>query len=322
MVPSFLIVGAPKCGTTALADYLGQHPSVYVSEPKEPTFFEREYDRGLDFYRDTYFRGWAGEPATGEARVYNLYLDYVPERIRESLPEAKLIAILRNPVDRVFSQWWHRVTRAHEPRSFDELVEEELSRIAREGPLPLDADPASWCRNLFPNTAGPQREPYVEVGYYARQLERYRALFPGEQIRVVFHDELARAPARLVHDLLRFLDVDPNGGEVDFGRRNAARRRQRGRLAGRLARASWRLGVNRIMPDAMRSGVARVLAGKTVERPPMSQAAAERLARHYRRHDDDLERLLGRALPWRQRAASEPAAATASGAPGGPSNAR
>jgi hypothetical protein len=301
MVPSFLILGAPKSGTTALADYLGQHPSVYLSEPKEPTFFEREYHRGLDFYRHTYFRGWAGEPAAGEARVYHLYIAYVPERIRESLPEAKLIAILRDPVTRAFSHWWHRSTRNHESRAFDELVEEELDRIARHGPMLLGADPETWCRNLFPNTNVMQREPYIEYGYYALQLERYRALFPEEQIRVVFHDELAQAPAAVVSGLLRFLEVDADGAQIDFRRRNVARRRQRSRLVGRLAQASWRLGLNRTLPDAVRSYIVRALPGKVVERPPMSERLAQRLARHYQPHDDDLERLLGRALPWRSR---------------------
>jgi hypothetical protein len=311
----FLIVGAPKCGTTALADYLEQHPSVYLSQPKEPIFFEAQYGWGLEFYLAMYFRGWAGERAVGEARVYNLYLDYVPERIQESLPDAKLIALLRNPVDRVFSQWWHRVTRAHESRSFDELVEDELRRIARDGPLPID--PASWRSNLYPNTAGPRREPYIEVGYYGRQLERYRELFPEEQIRVVFHEDLARASASVVRDLLRFLDVDPNSGPADFSRRNVARRRQRGRLEGWLARLSWRLGLNRIVPDAVRTGIVRALPAKAVERAPMSQAAAARLARHYRPHDDHLERLLGRPLPWRRQATHEPAPIMEGVAPGG-----
>ena len=98
--PNFLILGAGKSGTNSLYHYLGQHPDVFLSTPKEPFYFEAEYEKGLKFYWDTYFNGWNGQRAVGEARVANLFLPYIPQRIKESLPQSKLIVTLRNPTHR------------------------------------------------------------------------------------------------------------------------------------------------------------------------------------------------------------------------------
>src|SRR5687768_11767835 len=91
--PNFLILGAARSGTTTLHEYLPLHPDVYMSMPKEPLFFEAEYRRGLDYYWRTYFRGWRGQQLVGEARVANLLLPFVVDRIAESVPDAKLIVI-------------------------------------------------------------------------------------------------------------------------------------------------------------------------------------------------------------------------------------
>ena len=98
VLPDFFILGAAKAGTTSLFELLKLHPDVFMSSPKEPFFFEYEYEKGLGFYSRTYFRGWNGQKRIGEARVSHLLLPFVPGRIRASRPEARLIAILRDPV--------------------------------------------------------------------------------------------------------------------------------------------------------------------------------------------------------------------------------
>src|SRR3972149_6925354 len=129
--PNFLVLGAAKAGTTSLCHYLAQHPDVFIPEVKEPIFFDAEYERGLDYYWKKYFSRWSGQPAVGEGRVFNLYLPFVPPRIRESIPGAKLIAVLRNPVERAYSHWWHRFSYRDEILPFHEAIRENLSRIAR-----------------------------------------------------------------------------------------------------------------------------------------------------------------------------------------------
>jgi hypothetical protein len=90
-LPSFFILGAAKCGTTSLHGYFGQHPEICVSEPKEPLYFESEYERGVSYYFNRYFGHWSGEPIVGDARHRNLYLPYVPDRIFRYNPSARLI---------------------------------------------------------------------------------------------------------------------------------------------------------------------------------------------------------------------------------------
>jgi hypothetical protein len=89
--PNFFILGAAKCGTSSLRGYLSRHPEVFMSDPKEPFFFEAEYEKGFDFYWRRYFSDWQGEPAIGEARHRNLFLPYVTKRIAASVPDAKLL---------------------------------------------------------------------------------------------------------------------------------------------------------------------------------------------------------------------------------------
>lgn len=93
--PDFFILGAAKCGTTSLHAWLDFHPDILMSDPKEPFFFEAEYERGREYYRETYFKHWQGQPLTGDARHRNLYFSYIPERIRELNPAARFIILLR-----------------------------------------------------------------------------------------------------------------------------------------------------------------------------------------------------------------------------------
>ena len=116
-LPNFLIIGAPKCGTTALYYALKRHPQIHLSTPKEPFFFEEEFDRGTEYYWRTYFAdGWQGQPLVGEARNAHLFVPYVTRRIYETVPHARLIASLRNPVERAFSHWWMMRCHAVSPQ--------------------------------------------------------------------------------------------------------------------------------------------------------------------------------------------------------------
>lgn len=134
-LPSFFILGAAKCGTTSLHAYLGQHPDVCVSDPKEPFFFEAEFDRGATYYFNRYFSHWAGERIVGEARHRNLYMPYIPERILRFNPRARLIICVRNPTERAISHWLAPF--------FDKSGAAITSRVNRDG---LGAHP---CQNLL-----------------------------------------------------------------------------------------------------------------------------------------------------------------------------
>ena len=113
-LPNLFILGAAKCGTWTLHGCLAAQAQVCMSDPKEPFFFEAQFEQGLDHYHRTYFGHWNGERLIGESRHRNLYLPYVPERIHRVSPEARLIVMVRNPIERAYSHWWHWYSRGFE----------------------------------------------------------------------------------------------------------------------------------------------------------------------------------------------------------------
>lgn len=199
-LPNFLIIGAAKGGTTSLYHYLAQHPQIYMSPLKEPRFFALEGeelnfqnpDRSINHTSVTtlaeycqLFEGVSDEIAIGEASPLYLYSTKAVERIAHYVPEAKLIVILRNPVERAYSCYKHLI--ALEPYSFADALKEEDKRIAQ-----------NWSHLWH----------YRHGGYYYQQLQRYFEKFDREQIEVYLFDDLQSDPLRLVQNLFSFLEVD------------------------------------------------------------------------------------------------------------------
>ena len=148
--PDFFIVGAPKCGTTALCDYLNQHPQVYVSANKEPFYFGSDLPGHLDWTQQNYLALFepAGERTCGEASVWYLYSKSAAQEIRTFNPEARIIIMLRNPVEMAYAmhnQGLYNLTEDIE--DFDEAVKATERRS--QG---LDI-PANWVTHATANTA-------------------------------------------------------------------------------------------------------------------------------------------------------------------------
>ena len=206
-LPSFFLLGAAKCGTTALHYYLRQHPRICMSIPKEPYYFEDEYERGVRFYFNRYFAHWEGEPVAGESRQRNLYLPFVPRRIHAHNPDAQLVVVLRNPVERLVSDWWHWHSRGLEPLGLEEAVEENRKRLERGLSYEGEEGERLYRRNL--NNAGTSKYPtYLDSGHYAEQLARYLALFARARLHVVWCEDLRRDPQAAVAGIVRFLGED------------------------------------------------------------------------------------------------------------------
>lgn len=303
MRPNFLVLGAAKCGTTSLCTWVGRHPDVMISTPKEPVFFELEYSKGLDYYSETYFKEWDGERAIGEGRVYNLFLPFVPERIRGALPNARLVAILRDPVERAHSHWWHRVTRGYEQRPFEEAVSEELVSLRDGREFKLKLNETLWRSNVFPgaashHTADLKHVPYVEMGHYGLQLSRYFAIFPREQIRVVFLRDLRERREEVVRGLWDFLQVDPSQAVPEDPPKNIAKDEVKGSLAFRLERFGWATGLHQVVPKVVRSIIRKALPSQSAEKPPISRELERRLRKHYESLDTDISQLIGQAPQW------------------------
>jgi hypothetical protein len=207
-LPSVLIIGAQKSGTTSLFNYLVRHPDVLPSLRKEVHYFDFNYDRGLKWYR-------AHFPYTHQLRRGTLTLDaspyyqvhpLVPQRAAELLPGVKLVALLRNPVDRALSHYQHEVRGGRETLSFAEAIEKEPERLAGEEKR-LRGDPSYYSYNHH-------RYSYMQRGLYVEQLRRWVEHFPRSQLLVLQAESLFRAPAEVTGEVYRFLGLAPHKLEL------------------------------------------------------------------------------------------------------------
>jgi len=193
-MPNFLIIGAMKSGTTALYYYLEQHPQIFMSPVKEPNFFcvggkEGSDSRSVTRLEDYQhlFKDVSGEKAVGEASHCYLYEPEAVARIQQHVPDAKLIAILRNPVDRAYSHFLHRVRDGTEPLTdFAQALREE--------------ETGAFQKRRF--------QDYIGRGRYYEQLKRYFDAFDRRRLRVYLYEELSDAPIDTLRDTFRFLGVD------------------------------------------------------------------------------------------------------------------
>jgi hypothetical protein len=134
-LPDFVIIGAHKCGTTSLYHSLTRHPHVEGAATKELEFFNRHFDKGIEWYRRCFPRPrWKDgrRSITGEATPYYLFHPHAAKRMAEVVPRARMIVLLRNPVDRAYSHYHHRTRLGRETRSFEEAIEAETTRLLRK----------------------------------------------------------------------------------------------------------------------------------------------------------------------------------------------
>ena len=294
MMPNFLVIGASKSGTTSIHRYLEQHPDVYMSPVKEPKFFALEGERpeykgpgDREAWRDSVtsmgeyealFDGVADERAVGEVSPVYLYSEKAVGRIKHHLPDAKLIAILRNPVERAYSSFLHKRRDGREP--FDDFVRA------------LDAEDermrAGWAYGWR----------YTRVGFYHEQLVRYfRAFAPG-QIRVYLYEDLTGGPVGLMRDVYGFLGVD-DAFVPDMSRRHNVSGIPKNRLVHSLLRGRnpVKTALKPLFPEKMRRRLLVDLQNRNLKNAPeMPPEARRRLMEVYREDILKLEGLIGRDL--------------------------
>lgn len=194
MLPDFVIIGAQKAGTTSLCTYLFRHPQVLPPRRKEIHFFDSpEYAYGSDWYRAHFpidprltlaHRRAPGGLLTGEASPYYLAYPHAPRRLYEVAPNAKLVVMLRNPVDRALSHYHHQIRHGREDLSFEDAIRAEPERLAGELEKMLE-DEDYYSYNYWAYS-------YVARGLYAAQLERWYEHFPKEQILVIRSEDFFR----------------------------------------------------------------------------------------------------------------------------------
>lgn len=203
--PNFLIIGAARCGTTALARYLSQHPDVYLSDPKEPHFLSFA-DQHVDFHGpgddvmmnqcvvtdpDAYFSLFArasGHRAIGEGSVSTLYYhERSIEAIQRYVPDSKFIVMLRNPIQRAYSNFLYTTSRGFEPESdFQAALDDETRRVE------------NW-HHLW---------HYTRMGFYCDSLRAFQDAFGADRVKVVLFEAFESDSPAIIRDLYSFLGVD------------------------------------------------------------------------------------------------------------------
>jgi hypothetical protein len=291
-LPNFLIIGAAKSGTTALYHFLKQHPQVYMSPHKETNFFAFEGQKirfhgpgddtiseqsitTTELYKKQ-FEAISNEIAVGEASPWYLYSGRAAQNIRRSIPDAKLIAILRNPVDRAFSSYLHVVRDGRESLTFEEGLFAEEARIEQ-----------GWEYIWH----------YRQSGYYASQVERFLSLFPREQVRLYLYEDFLIDPAGLMKDVCEFLGVEDDF-VVDTSFRPNATGVPKNQMLGRLLLRPnpVKATVKLLMPKQLRYSIGQRINQRLLKKPSMSEQTRRKLLGGYKNDISALQELLGRSL--------------------------
>ncbi|MDP3920796.1 MAG: sulfotransferase [Candidatus Omnitrophota bacterium] len=286
--PNLFILGAAKCGTTTLHFYLDTMPEICMSMPKEPHFFEKEYDKGITFYRDKYFAHWNGEAIIGEARHRNLFLPYVAERIYRTNPQAKLVAILRNPVARAYSHWWHFYSRGHTKLSFSKTIRANRERL--EARLEIRRPDDYFKRGLKPYV---NKDTCIESGYYFEQIQRYRAYFSDSQIKLILFEDLVQNPQQVLADLRALLGLEPESKIISpLTNMNPHKLKQ---VSLPLRRIQKKFRLREILPDFAYEYLKHFFK-LSLRRPRMPGHTHRWLIQHYEVHNEMLASYMNRDL--------------------------
>ena len=184
-LPNFIIIGAAKSATTTLSTILPQHPEIFISKPKEPKFFGRNYDKGWEWYASRFQKGehcaLRGEASTMYASGLKSFKS-TAQLMHQYLPDLKLIYIVRHPLDRMVSQWRHYSSPGRNPdcAKFDQLMRD---------------------RRL--------RRLIVGCSLYYERLSAFRRYYPDDQIHCMTFEDLLDSPKHSLRSLMRFLGVRP-----------------------------------------------------------------------------------------------------------------
>jgi hypothetical protein len=291
-LPTFLIIGAAKSGTTTVYDYLARHPEVHMSREKEPCFFAFENETlnfqdpnnplrnkvvtRLDQYLSL-FDGASDKKAAGEASVVYMYSAKAVERIKHYVPGVRLIAILRHPVERAYSNYMMMRRDGREPvddflRAFE--MEDERTR-------------SNWEFGFF----------YKSLGFYHQQLARYYNAFDAAQIKVYLYEDLERDALKLIQSLYQFIGVDDTfipGAEV---RKNMSGLPRNKALFNLMSRPNpLRSLLRRILPRSVRAPLSIELKRKNLQKPSLSPDVHRKVLEIYRDDIAGLQKLIGRDL--------------------------
>ena len=199
-----MIIGAKKCGTTSLFRYLIEHPNVGAPTEKEISYFNIHFAKGILWYKSFFPMSLPGFKSqyliTGEATAGYICHSQAPQRIAATLPAVKLMALLRNPVDRAYSHYHHTKRIGREDFSFEEAIEQEELRVEQI---------ETRSHELGSNHYGAYNYTYLSSGLYAEQLKNWLNLFDKQQLLILKSEDFFNHPGAIFKQVLDFLNL-PN----------------------------------------------------------------------------------------------------------------
>ncbi len=266
-LPDFVIAGAMRSGTTSLTRYLGAHPDIFIA-PKELGFFTEHYDKGTSWYRQFFI---AAEPGSllGDSTADYLARGDAMERLKATIPDARVIVVLRDPVERAWSHYWLQRERAKDDRSFEEAIDFEIDAVNAEGPT---AD------GVF----------YVFHSLYDTQLEKALDLFPREQLSVTIFERMVDDPADTYTSVCRWLGLDVSEVPEVVGRQ----------INPYVTFRSLRVrSLSLRLPTLMQKAVGRLNTRRKVTYPTMPEATEEKLRDFFAPRIERVEFLLDQEIP-------------------------
>lgn len=199
-MPDFLILGGQKCGTTSLYQYFLQHPQILAAKEKEIHFFDLAFHCGVDWY-ETFFprKPSAAKYLVGEATPYYLFHPLVPQRVAQWYPHMKFIVLLRNPVERAISQYYHEVRLGFESLSLPAAIAQESKRLAGEVEKMISY-------KYYPSY-NHQHYSYVSRSLYLEQIQRWMAYFPRSQFCILPSETFFQNPQTTLDRVFAFLQL-------------------------------------------------------------------------------------------------------------------
>jgi len=208
VLPDFYLIGAQKCGTSALYDYLVQHPCIHPCKTKEPRFFDKYYKRGVNWYKSCFpftfqknieSKMFHRKFLTGEATERYFEHPHVPQRIKKITPKAKFIILFRNPIDRAYSHYNMRYDSKKELLSFEQAINCEEERTKGEF-IKMLKDKNYYSKDYFHHS-------YLERGIYFEKLKKWMSVFPKEQFLILKSEEFFKEPNMIYNQVLKFLNL-------------------------------------------------------------------------------------------------------------------
>ncbi|PWW81195.1 hypothetical protein CR164_11690 [Prosthecochloris marina] len=210
-IPNFIVVGAAKSGTTSLYQYLKQHNDIYMSFRKEIMFFDLNYYKGLEYYAK-YFKGYNGEKAIGDISPSYMCDSNVPRRIAKILPKTKIIFLLRNPIDRIYSHYWDLVCWKIIKSDFRDAIHQS----------------AIWKKSY-----GYLEYDILEMGLYYKYINKYREYYSDDDIGVFLYDDMCEDVYAFMDKIFDFLNISKRV-EIDLSDKVNQKRQHKNQILSKI----------------------------------------------------------------------------------------